>query len=120
MALTVLEYTKSWTDAEDFPTYESDEVQVRADMQFLYDEIRAYINETLLPELQSEISRLDGEIVTAEQSAKDYADDRIAQALVNLIIGTVSGVTVLIPYGQTLPVEQRTPGTFYNQVTAVL
>lgn len=53
MPLTKLEYEKSWTDGGDFPTYEADEEQVRADMQYHPDAIRDYINETLLRELAS-------------------------------------------------------------------
>jgi len=41
-------FTKSWTDASKFPTVETREVQVREDMQALFDEIRDYINNTLV------------------------------------------------------------------------
>ena len=44
MAFTPLTFTKSWENAEDFPTYEPDETQVRADLQYLYDEIRDAFN----------------------------------------------------------------------------
>lgn len=44
MAFTPLTFTKSWENAEDFPTYEPDEAQVRADLQYLYDEIRDAFN----------------------------------------------------------------------------
>ena len=40
-------YTKDWNSADDFPTIETDETQVRADMQCLYDEVRDYINGAL-------------------------------------------------------------------------
>lgn len=39
-----LEFTKDWTSAEDFPTYEADETQVRADLQLLHDEAKAALN----------------------------------------------------------------------------
>lgn len=39
-----LNYTKNWESQDDFPTIETDETQVRADMQCLFDEIAAYIN----------------------------------------------------------------------------
>lgn len=51
MAASELQFTKSWTSSEDFPTYEPDETKVRADMQLLFDEIKNYINTTLLPDL---------------------------------------------------------------------
>ena len=37
-------YTKKWTSAADFPTYEGREEKVRADMQLLFDEIAAALN----------------------------------------------------------------------------
>ena len=42
-----LSYTKDWNSSDDFPTIETDETQVRADMQFLYDEVRDYLNGAL-------------------------------------------------------------------------
>lgn len=44
MAFEPLVFDKVWTDAEDFPTIEHDESKVRADMQYLYDAIKDYIN----------------------------------------------------------------------------
>jgi len=38
------DYTKHWTNAEDFPTFEAEEAQVRADMQILYTEIAGALN----------------------------------------------------------------------------
>ena len=40
----MLTFSKDWTNAEDFPTYEANEEQVRADMQLLHNETRDYIN----------------------------------------------------------------------------
>lgn len=42
-----LSYTKDWNSSDDFPTIETDETQNRADIQFLYDEIRDYLNGAL-------------------------------------------------------------------------
>lgn len=47
MAFKQLEFTKDWTNPQDFPTYEDNETKVRADMQFLYDEIKTFINNLL-------------------------------------------------------------------------
>lgn len=52
MAFTRLSYKKDWTRAEDFPTYQSDETQVRADLQYHPDAVKEYIN-TLLQELEN-------------------------------------------------------------------
>lgn len=44
MGFTPLEFTKSWENPADFPTYEPDEAQVRADLQLLHDETRESLN----------------------------------------------------------------------------
>ena len=51
MSLTKFELTKSWENPSDFPTYEEEEAQVRADMQCLFDELAAGIN-TLIDQLK--------------------------------------------------------------------
>ena len=51
MAFKELTYGKVWTSAEDFPTYQNDEQQVRADMQYHPDAVKDYINNQLLKEL---------------------------------------------------------------------
>ena len=38
------DYEKHWTSAEDFPTFEAEETQVREDMQALYTEIAGALN----------------------------------------------------------------------------
>ena len=50
--LEKLEFSKDWTKAEDFPTYEPDESQVRADLQLLHNEAKAAIN-ALVDKLES-------------------------------------------------------------------
>ena len=44
MAFQSLTFTKSWEDPADFPTYEPDESQVRADLQYLHNEMRDAFN----------------------------------------------------------------------------
>lgn len=58
MAITKLNFSRNWENPEDFPTVETDEVKVRQDMQFLHDEIKKYINETLIPGIQKELTNL--------------------------------------------------------------
>lgn len=45
MAFDKFEYSKSWRNPSDFPTIETSEVQVRDDMQILFDEIAAAHNQ---------------------------------------------------------------------------
>lgn len=52
MPFSRLSYSKVWTSEEDFPTYEGSEDQVRADMQYHPDAVKAFLNETLLGELE--------------------------------------------------------------------
>ena len=44
MAFEMLEFSKNWKNHRDFPTYEEDEAQVRADLQLLHDETRSGFN----------------------------------------------------------------------------
>lgn len=53
MAFEHLEFTKNWERPEDFPTFEENEVQVRADMQLLHDEVKDFINDKLVEPLNS-------------------------------------------------------------------
>lgn len=48
-----LSFTKDWKNASDFPTYEENETQVRADMQALHDETRDFINGKLIPGIEN-------------------------------------------------------------------
>lgn len=53
MAFSRLSYGKVWTNAQDFPSYESSETQVRADMQYHPDAVKDFLNSVLLGELES-------------------------------------------------------------------
>lgn len=44
MPFEPLKFTKSWENPEDFPTYEPNEAQVRADLQLLHDQARDGLN----------------------------------------------------------------------------
>lgn len=49
MAFDKLQFTKNWNNPDDFPTVELSEEKVRADMQLLHDEVKNYLNDTLIP-----------------------------------------------------------------------
>lgn len=49
MAFDKLQFTKNWNNPDDFPTVELSEEKVRADMQLLHDEVKNYINDTMIP-----------------------------------------------------------------------
>ena len=54
-----MEFSRVWTDSEDFPTYESSEEQVRADMQALHTEMQAYVNQTVVPKINEVIGEVN-------------------------------------------------------------
>ena len=97
MAFETFEFTKNWENPEDFPTYEPDEAQVRADLQRLHNESRDAINrlaEALNdPGAAAQLSFAPGEGLTA-QTVRDAilevyaAVQDAAQAL--LVDGTVT------------------------------
>lgn len=53
MALDLLSFTRTWLSAEDFPTIEPDEATVRKDLQFHPDAIKKYLNEVVVPAIDS-------------------------------------------------------------------
>ena len=70
MEIPKLKFTRLWTDPDAFPTVETDETVVRADMQALHNETRDYMNRTLGPTLESVGTLLDDTISgLASQSA---------------------------------------------------
>ena len=49
------EFARNWNSPSDFPTYEPDEVKVRADMQALPDELKDYLNEKMAPAVDEKV-----------------------------------------------------------------
>lgn len=69
-----LAFTKLWTSPDDFPTYEADETQVRADLQQLHNETRDHINEVLIPlygEVYEELLGMNDRVYVLENSKKN-------------------------------------------------
>lgn len=72
MAFDKLQFTKNWNNPDDFPTVELSEEKVRADMQLLHDEVKNYLNETLIPAVVA-----DGETEehrAAAEAAREQAE----------------------------------------------
>ena len=94
MAFTRLEYERDWTRAEDFPTHESSEIQVRADMQYHPNVVRDFIN-ALLTALESKTAATslgasddNGLAATLQGVLDDHAD---ALALLRDDVDTLAG-----------------------------
>ena len=81
MSINGLEFTKDWTNPVDFPTYEDNETQVRADIQCLYDEIKNYINRTLLPGLTT--NGAENTLLSSGQSVEAAINDRYTKLETN-------------------------------------
>ena len=129
--LEKLEFSKDWTNAEDFPTYEPDESQVRADLQLLHNEAKAAIN-ALVDKLESAefASHLavSAEGMTATNLAAALAEilatAKAAQAG-TIVDGTVTEAklaaalvqkinSIDVTYSMNAPTANETPETGYQ------
>lgn len=72
-----LEFTRNWESREDFATYVGDEAQVRKDMQYLYDEIKNFINETLIPQIEATNEGITARAEEAAKRAEDAAESAV-------------------------------------------
>lgn len=83
MALSKLNFTKNWTNPNDFPTYETRETQVRADIQLLYDEIREAFNGLIDALKAAEVPFIPTDAVPANdvQAAIENVQQQIASAV---------------------------------------
>lgn len=81
---TPLEYDRDWNSVLDFPTYQDDETKVRADMQYLFDFIKNYINGTgagdgLLEEIAKAVaSAVSSGISDGSIRTEHFAADAVA------------------------------------------
>lgn len=94
--VTELTFSKVWTDPEDFPTHESDEETVRSDIQYLFDELKNYLNQTVVAKLNG----LNSEDVAVETGGATSTLDQtltgierslsqIQQDLENVVLGQI-------------------------------
>ena len=129
--LEKLVFSKDWTKAEDFPTYEPDESQVRADLQLLHNEAKTAIN-ALVDKLESAefASHLavstEGMTATnlAAALAEILATAKAAQAG-TIVDGTVTEAklaaalvqkinSIDVTYSMNAPTANETPETGYQ------
>lgn len=52
------EFSKNWEDRDDFPTRETLESKVREDIQLLFDELKNYINDTVIAAINNHENRI--------------------------------------------------------------
>lgn len=72
-----LEFTRNWENAEDFSTYEANEAQVRKDMQCLHDEIKNFLNESLIPQIKAANADITARAEAAAKRAEDAAENAV-------------------------------------------
>ena len=84
--LTELRFTKDWTNPGDFPTHESSEAQVRADMQYLFNEIRDWLNQKLLPVVDD----------AADRAKLVKAGDTLAKLITSGAIKSLDGKSLVL------------------------
>lgn len=85
MALSNLTFDKDWTNPSDFPTVETNEADVRADIQYLFNAIKTYINGTLktfVDNLQSGSGLANGSVDTAQLKDGAVTANKIASSAV--------------------------------------
>ena len=92
MSLPELSYEKVWTSAEDFPTYEGSEEQVRADNQYHPDAIKDYLNNVLLPALSGRGSG-DGAVNIGLFPVEGLAEAQTVQDAIELLLKLLQGIT---------------------------
>lgn len=129
MAFEPLKFTKNWENSEDFPTYEPDEAQVRADLQWLHNETRDAINRLIEalnePEAAAQLPFQPQDGLTAQtvQAAILEVYAAIQNAAAGLLVdGTVSKeklTEALLEriYGGRVWVGLDTPGPEHNPDT---
>lgn len=83
------EFSKNWENRDDFPTRETLESQVRADIQLLFDELANYINDTVVSAINNHENRIatlggggvvDHDVIADDAVHEDnIADESIAE-----------------------------------------
>lgn len=111
-----LEFEKDWTNPAQFPAVQEDEAQAREDMQWLFNEIRDYINGTLIPAIPDgsvktnmnmlgwRITGLGTPVSDSDAATKEYVDSQAESIRTTANIGT-SWTGSAVPYTQTINVS---------------
>lgn len=112
--ISSLSFTKDWTNPEDFPTVQTDEDQVRADMQVLYNEIKSYINGTLIPVCQNLQDALEDlpEAGLGDMMRNTYDPSRKEEDIFAYTDNKVKLLTGSIVFLTTAPTSDNTDGGY--------
>ena len=76
MSVPKLNYSKEWTNPQDFPAVASDETQARKNIQLLFDEIRDFVNKYINPAVDAAALGLITDSVTGKKYAIGIEDGK--------------------------------------------
>lgn len=99
MAISQFDYTKSWRDSDDFPTYESREEKVRDDMQSLFDEIRDALNTVISALISTTAGSSGAKEIGVSPIVGLTGYDNVQDALAGLKAAVDEATTGTIPDG---------------------
>lgn len=74
ISIQEFQFTKDWNNPTDFPTFQSNEEQVRADQQELHNQTRDFINGVLL-----------GAVKKAIAENQEYVEKAVAEAVLGIV-----------------------------------
>lgn len=74
ISIQEFQFTKDWNNPTDFPTFQSNEEQVRADQQELHNQTRDFINDVLL-----------GAVKKAIAENQEYVENAVAEAVLGIV-----------------------------------
>ncbi len=93
-----IKFTKDWTNPADFPAYEAEETKVRADMQYLFDEIKQGFN-NFVDNLKASLLPFDKteniDASTIQDAIEVVQRQSAAQALGQIPDGTLENVKLV-------------------------
>ncbi len=114
MSVTLMTFDKNWTNIADFPTHESQESKVRADMQYLFDSIKNQFNNFVSNELvAANIPYVASGGLQAENI--QTAIDAMQEEVNSISQGSVAdGAITTIKLDQTSGAEAVTTATIRN------
>ena len=99
MSLSRVIYTKDWNKPSDFPTIETSEAQVRADIQELYNQVRSGVN-LIADELESTLEGVSGASQIGVAAIDGVAATNLQAALLELktLVDSKVAASILTEY----------------------
>ena len=96
MSINPLSYSKEWTNRTDFPAVVDNETQARQNMQYLFTELKNYLNQHLLPS----VSALSDTSILKPTSEGGFAEVDLSTELLRSDSLVPTGKAILDAIGQ--------------------